>query len=118
MKSIFYLLFHKPCTMDDCIDLSGRKKLNIVRVTLETEERVTDLYIIRRFLAVCLWDFKEEPITVTHALGGCFSFQNEKKQRQNIIKVNNRVHEIIDKLEHHAIRVSGDNLTFDYSLVF
>lgn len=118
MKSLLYLLFHKPCTIDDCIDLSCRKKLNVVRVTLETEERVTELYIMRRFLAVCLWDFKKESITTIHPLGGCLSYQAEKTQRKNIVRANNRLHKIINKLKHHAITVAGTELTLDYSLIF
>ncbi len=115
MKSLEYLLFDKPKTTDDCFDLSYKIPFIMVKVTVEVEEIVTEMYVMKRFLALFTWHFahQENAIKTVSDCGGCISWDSDEKIRNNIYKADKRLQTIINKIEKQHIPVISDNVTFD-----
>lgn len=118
MRSIRYLMFGKPCNVDDCLDLSNNLIPKSVNLRLDKDEIVSEMYIARRLKGIFVWKFNVSKVKVEQDFGGCFSHENEGKQKECINKANNRLEKTIKKIELHHIKIIGKGQKFDYSIVF
>ena len=118
MRSIQYVMFGKPCNVDDCLDLSNNIIPKSVNLRLGKDEMISEMYVMRRLKGIFVWGFEGKKITVEQDFGGCFSHENEEQQKNRIYQANNRLRRAIKKIELRHINIVGKEEKFDYSSIF
>lgn len=117
MRSIWYLLSGMPCNVDDCIDLSKKTGLELVSLSLDTEENVTEMYVMKRLFGIFDWKFENKDITIEQVFGGYFLTDSEKRKNSNIIGADRRLQSVINKIEKHHVNIIGKERRFDVSII-
>ena len=118
MRSIQYMVFGKPCNMDDCLDLSNTLITKSVSLRLDLDEIICEMYVARRLKGIFIWEYTINTVRVDQDFGGIFSHESENKQKKWINKTNYKLQRTINKIESHHITVIGREQRFDYSFIF
>lgn len=113
MKSIRYLLLRKPGNVDDCIDLSKKTRLELVTLSLDTEENVTEMYVMKRLFGIFDWKFENKGITTEQVFGGYLLTDSEKRKNFNITGADRRLQNVINKIERLCVSINGKERRFD-----
>ena len=117
MRSLWYLLSGKPGNVDDCIDLSKKSRVELVTLSLGTEENVTEMYVMKRLFGTFDWKFENNNIAVVQVFSGYLLTDSEPRKKKNITAANRRMQNIVDKIERHKIAVVGKENKFNYSII-
>ena len=112
------MLFGKPTSIDDCLDLAQRQLPKAVEVILASLENVTGMYLIKRLKGMFVWDFEDGEITVGIIFGGFFWDECEKQQKKSIDIANHLLRIVIHKIESRHIQVIGKDVQFKNSLIY
>jgi len=117
MKSIRYLLSGKPGNVDDCLDLSKKRRLELVALSLDTEENVTEMYVMKSLFGIFDWKFENNNIRVEQVFGGYFLTDSDQRKKINIAGADRRLRNVINKIEKLHVNVIGKERRFDVSII-
>ena len=118
MRSILFILLHRPRTVEDCLHAPFTPRLRTADLSLKTPEIVSELYIARKLVARFSFVYDSKHISVEEICGGFFIYKTPVYQKQKIDSANRRLKFLIAKIEDYKIQITGKDLTFSYSLIF
>jgi hypothetical protein len=104
MRSILYVLFGRPFTIDDYIDFAAGRRSGSVEIQLKTVRSVSEMFFLTSFVVRFVWRFEGTETVCEKAIFSDAGFGNDLDERA-MAKANLRLQGIISKLERGGIDV-------------
>lgn len=117
MRSVRYLLSGKPGNVDDCIELSKKTRLELVALSLDTEENVTEMYVMKSLFGIFDWKFENNNIIVEQVFGGYLLTDSDQRKKTTIAGADRRLQHVINKIEKHHVNIIGKERRFNVSII-
>ena len=118
MKSLTYIFTKNPQNFDDCLDYARRNNLLGVSLNLETTEIFTVRPVGKQLIAKFDFEFSDRLIRCEKILGGCLSYESEKKQVKIIQAANEKLRQHLEKLSDYPQKIAGSGKRFDETMIY
>ncbi len=118
MKSLTYMLTRTPQGFDDCLDYAQRSHLLGASLTLETTEIFTVRPVGRQLIAKFEFMFSDRLVICEKIMGGCLSYESEKKQQGIVQAANERLKHHLEKVRFVHPEIKGSEKRFSKTQIF
>jgi putative membrane protein len=114
MQSIWYRLTHRPCNLDDCLDLARTVPITEARLDLRYHDPIREEYPLTQFLAQFELKQGDSVRTIEELCGGYLYADSNDKKLSEVNRANARLRQLVNRLSDQGVTLSTSDQQFEY----
>jgi putative membrane protein len=113
MRSLWYRLTHKPCNLDDCLDLASKAPIKGACLHLRYNELIRKQYVITQLIAELELKQADKYRRIEEICGGYLDSDSENEKLSKITQANAKLKQMASRLSDVGVVLSNVDQEFE-----
>lgn len=111
MRSLWFLITGRPLNLDDCLHLSGSKKVSAISMELRVYESFGEIFFATHYAVRLTWRFETGEVTHEKILAGYVDWKGGLREA-SMAKANRCLSQVLERIERIGVSVQGTKSRF------